>query len=71
MKKPIILNNTTKELTAEECMGIIGGGEVSNYLRCVVTTLSSGGGGVRTLMLGVGVFGLARLIGVAVGCANS
>jgi hypothetical protein len=71
MKKQVTSINKIKELTKEECIGITGGGEVTNYLRCMASTLTSGGGGVRTLVLGVGIFGLARLIGVAVGCANS
>jgi hypothetical protein len=58
------------ELTAEECKATTGGGEIKNYLRCVGTTMTSGGGSLRTLVLGVGLFGLARLAGVAVGCAN-
>lgn len=71
MKRQNNSENTVKELTTEECMAITGGGGVTNYLRCMATTLTSGGGGVRTLLLGVGIFGLARTIGVAVGCANS
>lgn len=62
--------NHIVELTTVECRAISGGGEITNYLRCVGTTLTSGGGGIRTLVLGVGLFGLARMAGVAVGCAN-
>ena len=70
MKKNILLNEYITELTAEECITTIGGGEIRNYVRCVVGTLTSGGGGIRTLLLGAGLFGLARAVGVAVGCAN-
>lgn len=70
MKKAIDSKNTFSALTADECAAITGGGEIKNYLRCVAGTLTSGGGGIRTLVLGVGLFGLARMAGVAVGCAN-
>jgi len=70
MNKQYHLTGNIKELTVEECNNITGGGEIKNYIRCVGATLTSGGGGIRTLMLGVGLFGMARILGVAVGCAN-
>lgn len=70
MKKQIVLKNSMTELSPTESALIVGGGDITNYLRCVSSTLTSGGGGVRTLMLGVGLFGIARLLGVAVGCSN-
>ena len=69
MKSEVLKCGAT-ELTTEESRAIAGGGEITNYIRCVSTTLTSGGGGIRTLVLGVGLFGLARMLGVAVGCAN-
>ena len=59
------------ELSVKECRNIMGGGgPVKTYIRCVTATLTSGGGGIRTMLLGAGLFGLARALGVAVGCAN-
>jgi hypothetical protein len=70
MKKEFVENHNLKELTPDECVAITGGGDIVNYLRCVSQTLTSGGGGIRTLALGASLFGFARLLGVAVGCAN-
>lgn len=61
------------ELTFDECDGINGGGDIKNAINCIVATLSGsggGGGGLRTFLLGPTLFGLARMVGVAVGCAN-
>jgi hypothetical protein len=61
------------ELTFNECDVINGGGEIKNAITCVAATLTGrggGGGGLRTFVLGPTLFGLARIIGVAVGCAN-
>jgi hypothetical protein len=59
------------ELTFNECDVINGGGEIKDTITCIVATLSGkGGGGLRTFVLGPTLFGLARMIGVAVGCAN-
>lgn len=65
--------NGVPELTFEECNIINGGGEIKNTINCIIATLSGkggGGGGLRTFVLGPTLFGLARMIGVAVGCAN-
>ena len=70
MKKKIILSKQITEITEEECLATKGGGEFKNYVKCVAATLTSGGGGIRTMLLGAGLFGLARAVGVAVGCAN-
>lgn len=70
MKKQNIDPKHFTELTIDECMSITGGGGIKSYLRCVGATLTGGGGGIRTFVLGVGLFGLARMVGVAVGCAN-
>lgn len=59
-----------QRLDVSESISISGGGEIRNYVTCVTRTLTSGGGGIRTAVLGVGLFGLARMLGVAVGCAN-
>ena len=70
MKKKITLSKHITEITIEECLATKGGGEIKNYVRCVTATLTTGGGGLRTMLLGPGLFGLARALGVAVGCAN-
>ena len=67
------LNTTgkqSKELSREEALMVIGGNDIVNYLKCVNATLSRGGGGLRTAMLGTTLFGMARLIGVMVGCSS-
>lgn len=68
--KPQTVRKNVTQLNHEECVAITGGGEIQTYVRCVGATLTRGGGGIRTLVLGVGLFGLARILGVAVGCAN-
>jgi hypothetical protein len=70
MKK---LNNSPLEvhhLNAEECRSISGGGDIISYVKCVAETLTSGTGGFRTFVLGYGLFGMARLMGVLTGCAS-
>lgn len=70
MKKEILISSNLTELTMSETMTITGGGDIKSYVRCVATTLTSGGGGFRTFVLGLGLFGMARMVGVAVGCSN-
>lgn len=71
MKKLNITGNGSRELSHEEAMGIVGGGDgVMGYLKCVSATLTSGGGGLRTALLGTTLFGMARLFGVMVGCSS-
>jgi hypothetical protein len=70
MNTKSLLQKNVTELTNKECMSIRGGSEVTNYQRCVATTLTSGGGGIRGLILGVGLFGVCRMLGVAVGYMN-
>jgi hypothetical protein len=65
--------NGLSELTFDECDEINGGGDIKNAINCIIATLSGsggGGGGLRTFVLGPTLFGLARMVGVAVGCAN-
>lgn len=70
MKKQIILKNGMQTLNVSESAAIVGGGDIKSYIRCVSATMTSGGGGIRTLLLGVGLFGMARMLGVAVGCSS-
>ena len=71
MKKLNTTADGSRELSREEAIGIIGGGDgFVTYLKCVSATLTSGGGGLRTAVLGSTVFGMARLFGVLVGCSN-
>ncbi len=58
------------ELTAEEAAAMTGGRPIPNYVKCITTTLTRGEGSVRTLLLGFGLLGTARMVGVAAGCAN-
>ncbi|MBL7696573.1 MAG: hypothetical protein JNK79_00375 [Chitinophagaceae bacterium] len=60
----------SRELSRDEAMMVVGGNDIINYLKCVNATLSKGGGGLRTAMLGTTLFGMARLFGVMVGCSS-
>jgi hypothetical protein len=71
MKKKIVLNNSMTELTSTESAGIIGGGGIDDYFSCVAATLTNPRAAFKTFVLGVGLFGMARLIGVAVGCSSN
>jgi hypothetical protein len=70
MKKRIIIKGSMKDLTVNETAGITGGGEIRNFVRCVTGALTTGGGAIRTAILGFGLFGFARIAGVAMGCAT-
>lgn len=67
------LNTTAagmEELSFNESMSVTGGEDILSYLKCVSGAMGSGGGGFRSLVLGVTVFGMARMVGVMVGCAS-
>jgi hypothetical protein len=68
MKQLNVANNGMIEMDREELKNVVGGGDIMGYAKCVAATLTSGGGGVRTLLLGTTVFGMARVLGVMVGC---
>jgi bacteriocin-like protein len=71
MKKLHVTNEALKEISREELKNITGGGEIVNYLQCVSATLTGGGGGgIRSFVLGVTIFGMARMCGVMVGCSS-
>ena len=70
MKKLHVTNKTLKEISREELKNITGGGEIVNYLQSVSTTLTGGGGGIRSFVLGVTIFGMARMCGVMVGYSS-
>ena len=56
------------EMDRDELKSVIGGGDFIGYVKCVASTLTSGGGGLRTVLLGTTVFGMARTVGVMIGC---
>lgn len=60
-----------EELGIDESMSVTGGDDVLTYLKCVSGAMSSGGGGFRTFVLGATIFGMARMVGVMVGCSAS
>lgn len=73
MKKQLITTNHLPELTFDECNRITGGGDIKSTVKCIVYALAGkggGGGGMRTFLLGPTLWGLARVVGVVVGCAN-
>jgi hypothetical protein len=70
MKKLNLLNQGQEEMTREELKNVTGGGDIIEYLKCVSATLGSGGGGIRSFVLGVTIFGMARMCGVMVGCSS-
>ena len=57
-------------LSLEEAKVVSGGGDILNYLKCVSGALGTGGGLFKSFVLGVTVFGMARVAGVMVGCAS-
>ena len=59
-----------KELGHDELKNVTGGEDIIKYVKCVTTTLGTGGGGLRSFVLGVTIFGMARICGVMVGCAS-
>ena len=68
MKQSHVKNSGTIEMSRDELKSVTGGGDFIGYVKCVASTLTSGGGGVRTLLLGTTVFGMARTVGVLMGC---
>ena len=71
MKQLHVTNNGMMELERDELKSITGGDDIIKYLQCVSATLTSGGGGsARSLLLGVTIFGMARLAGVMYGCLS-
>ncbi|HUQ66601.1 MAG TPA: hypothetical protein VM101_10620 [Flavitalea sp.] len=70
MKKLNLARHGQIELTREESKNVTGGDGITEYLKCVTATLGSGGGGIRTFVLGVTIFGMARMCGVMVGCSS-
>lgn len=57
-------------LTRLEMSEISGHGPFGDFCRCVGATLTRGNGAIKTMFLGAGLFGVARILGVAVGCAD-
>ena len=70
MNKLNITGTGIRQLTREESKTITGGGDILSYLKCVSATMTSGGGGIRSFLLGITVFGMARICGVMTGCAD-
>ena len=70
MKQLHVTNNGIIEMNRDELKNVTGGDDVLSYLKCVSTTLTSGGGGLRTAILGYTLFGMARLAGVMYGCSS-
>ena len=70
MKQLHVTNNGISEMDRDELKNVTGGDDILTYLKCVSTTLTSGGGGFRTAVLGATIFGMARLTGVMYGCSS-
>ena len=70
MKKLNVTGKGIKELSREESKNITGGGDIVGYLKSVSATMGSGGGGIRSFVLGVTIFGMSRMCGVMVGCSS-
>jgi hypothetical protein len=70
MKKELKLNSRLKELTDEESVKITGGGDIIETLKCIRGTLLNGNGSVRTVLLGMTIWGMARMAGVVTGCSQ-
>ena len=70
MEKLITTGKEKRALSREEAMALVGGNDIVRYASCVKATLTTGGGGLRTFVLGTTIFGMARLMGVMVGCSS-
>lgn len=70
MEKLIKAGSRSQQLTREEAIAVVGGNDFVKYMKCVTATLTTGGGGLRTLVLGHTLFGMARFMGVLVGCSS-
>lgn len=70
MEKLIMTGSGKRALSRDEAMALVGGNDIVNYAKCVRATLTTGGGGLRTFVLGTTLFGMARLLGVMVGCSS-
>ena len=68
MKQMHIKNSGMVELNRDELKNVVGGSDIIGYAKCVAATMFSGGGGVRTACLGTTIFGMARVLGVMIGC---
>lgn len=55
------------EMEREDARVVKGGDDTRDYVKCVSSTLTNGGGAVRPFVLGYGIFGLARLCGLIAG----
>ncbi len=54
-------------LTPAQAARVTGGGDINNYVKSVATTLTREGGALGALIVGLGLLGTARIIGVAAG----
>jgi hypothetical protein len=70
MKKLTTEGNGFVELGPDELKKISGGGDIARYFKCVAATMTTGGGGIKTFVLGMTIFGMSRLTGVMVGCSS-
>jgi hypothetical protein len=62
-------SENVKFLSKEECRNL-SGGSWRTKVKCLTGALFTGDGLLRTGLLGGGLFGVARMIGVAAGCAG-
>ena len=69
MKQMNITVEGMEALSPEEAKVVNGGGDILSYLKCVSGALGTGGGLFKSFVLGVTVFGMARVAGVMTGCA--
>ena len=70
MKKQLQLNKQVKELSKDELLNTYGGFTIIDTVKCITGTLTSGAGFVKTILLGPTIWGMARIIGVTVGCSK-
>jgi hypothetical protein len=71
MRKELVIPKNCTEISQSEAASISGGNGIGDFLRCVRGTLLNGTAGkIRTIVLGTTLWGMARTMGVLVGCGT-
>ncbi|HRE53037.1 MAG TPA: hypothetical protein PK339_16580 [Flavitalea sp.] len=68
MQKDLLTNLNLRELNSVEYTSITGGGGMSIHLKCVRNAYMNSP--AKTVLLGGTIWGMARTLGIIVGCAG-
>ena len=69
MKKELLTNLGMRALNNSECAMISGGAGIDEHMSCIRRAYRNGPW--KTLFLGATVWGIARTIGIVVGCTGA